>query len=170
MKLEQDIIGAIGAVLFFFVHITSFYQYFVPNAYSKYFTPFYSNYFYTICYVFFLTWFPVIWLYIQDKKIARNAHTMNLSQIVSNPRLLEKFKEVTKNYWCPESLLFFVDATHYTNSTFEKKEELGREIIEKYIRVDAILEVNIDHGTRTAILTAAQNNNFSDHLFSSAIK
>ena len=93
-----------------------------------------------------------------------------MNVIVSNPRLLEKFKIITTKYWCPESLLFIIDTEKYQQAPQEKRAEIALEIIEKYIRSDSILEINIDSHTKLSIMTDVELQRLDDRLFSLAIK
>ena len=124
----------------------------------------------------YLPWtlFWPLWMVYKDKKKYNSRSNSNsvfsdsLKQVLETPILLESFQETVIQHWCSEALLFALELQKLDKLPKEEFAEKAKEIVDKFIRPGAVLEININHNEVKKILALVEQGNFKPDLFDKA--
>ncbi|KAJ6239651.1 electron carrier/ protein disulfide oxidoreductase [Anaeramoeba flamelloides] len=92
----------------------------------------------------------------------------SIDTLFSIPMAIEYFKEFMFEQLNQENLLFYIDVMNFTKACSSDKKQLqkiGKNICEKYIKINSLFEINIDSKCRSVILQKMKNKNYSLDMF-----
>ncbi|KAJ3441575.1 electron carrier/ protein disulfide oxidoreductase [Anaeramoeba flamelloides] len=94
-----------------------------------------------------------------------------IDTLFSIPMAIEYFKEFMFEQLNQENLLFYIDVMNFTKACSVDKKQLqkiGKNICDKYIKINSLFEINIDSKCRTNIVQNVKNKNYSLDMFDQA--
>ncbi|KAJ3424195.1 hypothetical protein M0812_29829 [Anaeramoeba flamelloides] len=92
----------------------------------------------------------------------------SIDTLFSIPMAIEYFKEFMFEQLNQENLLFYIDVMNFTKACSSDKKQLqkiGKNICEKYIKINSLFEINIDSKCKSLILQKMKNKNYSLDMF-----
>ncbi|KAJ3423956.1 electron carrier/ protein disulfide oxidoreductase [Anaeramoeba flamelloides] len=94
-----------------------------------------------------------------------------INTLFSIPMAIEYFKEFMFEQLNQENLLFYIDVMNFTKACSVDQKQLqkiGKNICDKYIKINSLFEINIDSKCRSRILQNVKNKNYSLDMFDQA--